>query len=125
MADANLPPILNAIEVYMAKQLDELPTFSEDVATVLNIKTAYQVNKGWVGDPCGPKNYTWEGLECNYSVSLPLRIISLNLTSSGLSGIISASFANISSIESLDLSNNHLSGPVPKFLKELKSLKFL
>ncbi|TYI76519.1 hypothetical protein E1A91_D06G081900v1 [Gossypium mustelinum] len=124
-ADANLPPILNAIEVYMAKQLDEFPTLSEDVAAVLNIKTAYQVNKGWVGDPCGPKNYTWEGLECNYSVSLPPRIISLNLTSSGLSGIISASFANISSMESLDLSNNHLSGPVPEFLKELKSLNFL
>ncbi|PPD81944.1 hypothetical protein GOBAR_DD21123 [Gossypium barbadense] len=124
-ADANLPPILNAIEVYMAKQLDELPTLSEDVAAVLNIKTAYQVNKGWVGDPCGPKNYTWEGLECNYSVSLPPRIISLNLTSSGLSGILSASFANISSMESLDLSNNHLSGPVPEFLKELKSLNFL
>nr|KJB65085.1 hypothetical protein B456_010G080000 [Gossypium raimondii] len=124
-ADANLPPILNAIEVYMAKQLDELPTFSEDVAAVLNIKTAYQVNKGWVGDPCGPKNYTWEGLEYNYSVSLPPQIISLNLTSSGLSGIISASFANISSMESLDLPNNHLSGPVPEFLKELKSLNFL
>ncbi|XP_040971191.1 probable LRR receptor-like serine/threonine-protein kinase At4g29180 isoform X2 [Gossypium hirsutum] len=131
--DANLPPILNAVEIYMAKQLDELPTFSEDVAAVLNIKTAYQVNKGWVGDPCGPKNYTWEGLECNYSVSLPPRIISLslifnedsNLTSSGLSGIISASFANITSMESLDLSNNHLSGPVPEFLKELKSLKFM
>ncbi|KAK8543691.1 hypothetical protein V6N13_025863 [Hibiscus sabdariffa] len=26
--DANLPPILNAIEIYMAKQLDELPTSS-------------------------------------------------------------------------------------------------
>ena len=28
--DATLQPILNAIEIYMAKQLDELPTFSED-----------------------------------------------------------------------------------------------
>ncbi|XWS72130.1 hypothetical protein CRYUN_Cryun02cG0013800 [Craigia yunnanensis] len=105
--DATIPPILNAIEIYMAKQLDELPTFSEDdksfrtVDAVLDIKRTYQVNKGWVGDPCGPKNFTWEGLECNYSVSLPPRIISL------------------------DLSNNHLNGRVPEFLKELKSLKFL
>ncbi|XVF34965.1 hypothetical protein REPUB_Repub18cG0103600 [Reevesia pubescens] len=75
--DATLPPILNAIEIYMAKQLDELPTFSED----------------------GP--------------------------SSGLSGLISASFGNLSSMESLDLSNNHLTGAIPEFLKELKSLKFL
>ncbi|XVE70541.1 hypothetical protein DITRI_Ditri10aG0080200 [Diplodiscus trichospermus] len=122
--DATLPPILNAIEIYMAKQLDELPTLSEDVDAVLDIKRAYQVNKGWVGDPCGPKSYTWEGVQCNYNVSLP-RIISLNLTASGLSGMISASLGNLSSLESLDLSNNHLSGPVPEFLKELKSLKFL
>ncbi|KAK8706986.1 hypothetical protein V6N13_058055 [Hibiscus sabdariffa] len=123
--DANLPPILNAIGIYMAKQLDELPTFSEDAAAVLNVRTTYQVHKGWVGDPCGPKNYTWEGLECNYDVSLPPRIVSLNLSSSGLSGMISASFGNLSSMQSLDLSNNHLTGPVPEFLEELKSLKFL
>lgn len=30
MGDATLAPILNAIEIYVAKQLDELPTFSED-----------------------------------------------------------------------------------------------
>ncbi|OMO56479.1 leucine-rich repeat receptor-like serine/threonine-protein kinase [Corchorus olitorius] len=98
--DATLPPIPNAIEIYMAKQLDELPTFSEDVDAVLDIKRAYQVNKSWVGDPCGPKNYTWEGLECNYSVPVPPRIISL--------GMISASFGSLSAMESLDLSNNHL-----------------
>ncbi|KAK6236422.1 hypothetical protein QUC31_020207 [Theobroma cacao] len=123
--DATLPPILNAIEIYMAKQLEELPTFSEDADAVLDIKRTYQVNKSWVGDPCGPKNYSWEGLKCNYSVSLPPRIISLNLTSRGLSGMISASFGNLSSMESLDLSKNHLTGPVPEFLKELKFLKFL
>ncbi|OMO91589.1 hypothetical protein COLO4_18263 [Corchorus olitorius] len=123
--DATLPPILNAIEIYMAKQLDELPTFSEDVDAVLNIKRAYQLNKLWVGDPCEPRNYTWEGLECNYSVSVPPRIISLNLSSSGLSGMISASFGSLSAMESLDLSNNHLTGAIPEFLKELKSLKFL
>ncbi|XWS69970.1 hypothetical protein CRYUN_Cryun03dG0009200 [Craigia yunnanensis] len=99
--DATLPPILNAIEIYTAKQQDELPTFSEDVDAVLDIKRTYQVNKGWVGDLCGPKNYTWEDLECNYIVSLPPRIISL------------------------DLSNNYLTGSVPEFLNELKSLKFL
>ncbi|OMO55278.1 leucine-rich repeat receptor-like serine/threonine-protein kinase [Corchorus olitorius] len=106
--DATFPSIPNAIEIYMAKQLDELPTFSEDVDDVLDIKRAYQVNKSWVGDPCGPKNYTWEGLECNYSVSVPPWIISLNLSSSGLSGMISASFGSLSAMESLDLSNNHL-----------------
>ncbi|XP_039051063.1 probable LRR receptor-like serine/threonine-protein kinase At4g29180 isoform X1 [Hibiscus syriacus] len=123
--DANLPPILNAIEIYVAKQLDELPTFSVDAAAVLTIKTTYKVNKWWVGDPCGPKNYTWEGIECNYNVLVPPRIVSLNLSSSGLSGRISTSFGNLSSMQTLDLSNNHLTGPVPEFLEELKSLKLL
>ncbi|KAK9993195.1 hypothetical protein SO802_022898 [Lithocarpus litseifolius] len=61
-----LPPILNAVEIYLVKQLGESPTFSED-----------------------------------------------------------ASFAKLSLLESLDLSNNSLTGPVPEFLEELKYLKFL
>ncbi|WRX32176.1 Serine-threonine/tyrosine-protein kinase [Theobroma cacao] len=70
--DATLPPILNAIEIYMAKQLEELPTFSEDGLIKIS-----------------------------------------NLTSRGLSGMISASFGNLSSMESLNLEGNRLSGYVP------------
>ncbi|CAL9027741.1 unnamed protein product [Prunus brigantina] len=122
--NSTLPPILNAIEVFKVMQLVESPTFSEDVEAITNVKTTYQIKKIWAGDPCGPKNFSWEGLKCNYSLSLP-RITSLNLNSSNLSGIIAASIAKLSSLESLDLSNNNLTGPVPQFLEELKSLKIL
>ncbi|XP_050119794.1 probable LRR receptor-like serine/threonine-protein kinase At4g29180 isoform X9 [Malus sylvestris] len=122
--DSSLPPILNAVEVFQVMQLVESPTYGEDADAIKNVKTTYQIKKIWAGDPCGPRNFSWEGLECNYSISLP-RIISLNLSSSNLSGIIAASIANLSSLESLDLSNNNLTGPVPQFLEELKSLTLL
>ncbi|PQQ10684.1 putative LRR receptor-like serine/threonine-protein kinase [Prunus yedoensis var. nudiflora] len=98
--NSTLPPILNAIEVFKVMQLVESPTFSEDVEAITNVKTTYQIKKIWAGDPCGPKNFSWEGLKCNYSLSLPR-------------------------ITSLDLSNNNLTGPVPQFLEELKSLRIL
>ncbi|TQD81166.1 hypothetical protein C1H46_033276 [Malus baccata] len=122
--ESSLPPILNAVEVFQVMQLVESPTNGEDADAITNVKTTYQIKKIWAGDPCGPRNFSWEGLECNYSISLP-RIISLNLSSSNLSGIIAASIANLSSLESLDLSNNNLTGPVPQFLEELKSLTLL
>ncbi|CAN6564487.1 unnamed protein product [Malus baccata var. baccata] len=98
--DSSLPPILNAVEVFQVMQLVESPTYGEDADAITDVKTTYQIKKIWAGDPCGPRNFSWEGLECNYSISLP-RIISL------------------------DLSNNNLTGPVPQFLEELKSLTLL
>ncbi|KAM2528705.1 hypothetical protein PS1_026777 [Malus domestica] len=82
-------------------QLVESPTYGDDADAITNVKTTYQIKKIWAGDPCGPRNFSWEGLECNYSISPP-RIISLNLSSSNLSGIIPDSIANLSSLESLD-----------------------
>ncbi|KAM2419960.1 hypothetical protein EV1_026198 [Malus domestica] len=122
--DSSLPPILNAVEVFQVMHLVESPTYGEDADAIKNVKTTNQIKKIWAGDPCGPRNFSWEGLECNYSISLPW-IISLNLSSSNLSGIIAASIANLSSLESLDLSNNNLAGPIPQFLEELKSLTLL
>ncbi|KAG5059017.1 hypothetical protein JHK87_000046 [Glycine soja] len=123
--DSTLPPILNAVEIYVARQLDALATFEEDVDAILSIKENYRIQRNWVGDPCEPKNYSWEGLKCNYSTSLPPRIISLNMSSSSLSGIITSAISNLSSLESLDLHNNSLTGAMPQFLEELISLKYL
>ncbi|GKB10022.1 60S acidic ribosomal protein P0-like protein, partial [Tanacetum coccineum] len=48
-----------------------------------------------------------------------------NLSSSGLSGEIVAALANLTMIESLDLSYNNLTGTVPQFLSSLDNLKLL
>ncbi|KAK9945866.1 hypothetical protein M0R45_011360 [Rubus argutus] len=45
-----------------------------------------------------------------------------NLSSRQLSGNIAASFSNLRSIQSLDLSHNELTGPIPEFLAQPPSL---
>ncbi|XP_028770227.1 probable LRR receptor-like serine/threonine-protein kinase At4g29180 isoform X2 [Neltuma alba] len=123
--DSALPPILNAVEIYVVRQLDAIPTFEQEVDAIMNVKATYVIQRNWVGDPCEPKDYSWDGLECNYSNSLPPRIISLNLSSSSLSGVIASAISNLLSLESLDLSNNSLTGSIPQFLEDFKSLKVL
>ncbi|KAK4280973.1 hypothetical protein QN277_012523 [Acacia crassicarpa] len=123
--DSSLPPILNAVEIFEVRMMDAFPTLEKDVNAIMDIKEAYGIQRNWVGDPCEPKNHTWEGLICNYSNSRPPQIVSLNLSSSNLSGVIASAVCNLLSLESLDLSNNSLSGSIPKFLSEMRSLKIL
>ncbi|KAJ8638568.1 hypothetical protein MRB53_012835 [Persea americana] len=120
-----LPPILNAMEIFFIQQLLATPTDSKDVDAIMSIKTAYEIRRNWMGDPCVPLNYIWEGLNCSYPDSKPPTIISLDLSSSRLTGEISTLLGNLTSIQSLDVSNNSLTGPVPNFLSKLPSLKFL
>ncbi|CAJ1971860.1 unnamed protein product [Sphenostylis stenocarpa] len=123
-SDSELPAMLNALEIYrVVPQLDSA-TQQEDVDAIWHIKDFYMISKmNWQGDPCGPKNFTWEGVNCS-SGDNP-RIISLNLCSSNLSGEIDASFSNLTCLETLDLSNNELTGEVPEFLAKLSQLKLL
>lgn len=46
---------------------------------MMNIKVTYDLRKrpSWQGDPCVPKLYRWEGLDCSYPDSESPRIISL------------------------------------------------
>ncbi|XP_022714520.1 LRR receptor-like serine/threonine-protein kinase IOS1 [Durio zibethinus] len=119
------PPILNALEAYKVKELLESQTIEKDVDAMMNIKSMYGLNRNWQGDPCAPQEYSWEGLNCSYEDSNPPRIISLNLSSSGLTGELPADIVNLTELLYLDLSNNNLSGPVPEFLTQLQSLTHL
>ncbi|KAL0784923.1 hypothetical protein Bca101_001168 [Brassica carinata] len=58
----------------------------------------------WQGDPCAPQS---------------------NLSSSGLTGTIAAGIQNLTQLEILDLSNNNLTGELPEFLSNMKSLVFI
>ncbi|RWR78139.1 putative LRR receptor-like serine/threonine-protein kinase isoform X3 [Cinnamomum micranthum f. kanehirae] len=121
---STLPPVLNAKETFIIQKLPT-PTDSKDVNAIMNIKATYQIKKDWVGDPCVPMNYAWVGVKCSYIKSVPPTIISLDLSSSGLTGELAPCLANLTSIQSLDVSNNSMTGPVPDFLAELSSLKVL
>ncbi|XP_004298555.1 PREDICTED: putative leucine-rich repeat receptor-like protein kinase At2g19210 [Fragaria vesca subsp. vesca] len=123
--NSTLPPSINGLEIYTLKEFLELETNQDDVEAIINIKSAYEITKNWQGDPCLPLNYSWEGIKCNYLQSDSPRIISLDLSSSGLTGEISPSISNLAMIKTLDLSNNNLTGPIPDFLSQLRDLNIL
>ncbi|KAK1265304.1 Senescence-induced receptor-like serine/threonine-protein kinase [Acorus gramineus] len=121
---STLPPLLNAAELYAAiNWAINASTFGQDVDSIQQIKRAYGIKRNWMGDPCLPNAYSWEGLAC--SNDNPPRIISLNLSLSGLNGTISASFADLKLIQTVDLSGNSLMGNIPDFLAQLPSLTLL
>ncbi|KAG9456531.1 hypothetical protein H6P81_001039 [Aristolochia fimbriata] len=124
-AASTLPPIFNAIEIYTLAKLSVVPTNDEDVNSIMGVKSGYRVTRNWNGDPCVPKDYTWEGVGCSYSDPTSPRIVTLNLSASGLSGSIVRPLGNLSSLQSLDLSANKLTGEIPDFLATLSSLTFL
>ncbi|XP_038902515.1 putative leucine-rich repeat receptor-like protein kinase At2g19210 isoform X2 [Benincasa hispida] len=123
--NSTLPPILNALEVYQVLNFTQSETRGQDVVAIENIKAIYGIKRNWQGDPCAPRDFIWEGLNCSFLNSEPSRIISLDLSSSGLTGEIPREIANLKMLEILDLSNNNLSGPVPDFLTQLSSLRVL
>ncbi|KAM3747026.1 hypothetical protein ACB098_05G007400 [Castanea mollissima] len=124
---SDLPPILNAFEVYGVIPLYQLhkPTNSRDVAAIMDIKQTLRISReDWQADPCVPIELTWRGLTCNSSDGTPM-IISLNLSSSKLTGEIPFSLSNLTALQYLDLSYNEFTGSVPKFLAQLPNLKTL
>ncbi|KAK7261756.1 hypothetical protein RIF29_28075 [Crotalaria pallida] len=123
--NSNLPPIINAIEIYRLKEFQQSETFQGDVDAITTINSVYEVKRNWQGDPCGPLAYLWDGLNCSNDGYNSPRITTLNLSSSGLTGKIDLSISQLTMLEKLDLSNNSLNGKVPDFLSKLQHLKIL
>ncbi|ESQ30274.1 hypothetical protein EUTSA_v10011230mg [Eutrema salsugineum] len=121
---STLPPLLNAIEAFTVIDFPQMETNEDDVAGIKNVQDAYGLNKTtWQGDPCVPKQFLWDGLNCNNSdISTPPTITSLDLSASGLTGIITHAIHNLTHLQKLDLSNNNLTGVIPEFLADINSL---
>ncbi|KAJ9568441.1 hypothetical protein OSB04_004407 [Centaurea solstitialis] len=139
--NSTLPPIINALEIYTLKWLPQRQTYDQDgdnspderllgcslklFAALWSIKSSYMVRKNWQGDPCAPQEFVWDGIGCSYNDTGSPRIVSLNLSTSGLNGEIDPGFANLTMMHTLDLSNNNLTGVVPDFLSGMNFLKVL
>nr|GMC55694.1 probable LRR receptor-like serine/threonine-protein kinase At1g05700 [Ipomoea batatas] len=124
-ANSTLPPLLNAIEIYKVKLILSPQTVDQDVDAIMNVKSTYGVKRNWEGDPCKPQANMWDGLSCSLdSIGTP-RIVSLNLSMSGLTGNISSDISGLTMLQTLDLSGNNLSGQVPSFLSQLTFLRVL
>ncbi|XP_048568123.1 putative leucine-rich repeat receptor-like serine/threonine-protein kinase At2g19230 [Triticum urartu] len=124
-AKSTLPPLLNALEIYVMVPTAERATHGGDVSAIMAIKAKYEIKRNWMGDPCGPKIYLWDGVGCNYAISSAPRITSLNLSSNGLAGEITTLLSNLTALQNLDLSHNSLTGNIPEFLAQLPSLAVL
>eukprot|EP00258_Populus_trichocarpa_P030917 XP_024446936.1 LRR receptor-like serine/threonine-protein kinase IOS1 isoform X8 [Populus trichocarpa] len=113
---SDLPPILNAFEIFKLWPLPDSPTNQTDVDAIMAIKKAYKIDRvDWQGDPCLPFT-TWSGLQCNNDN--PPRIISLDLSNNELTGTVPEAFAQLPDLTILYLSGNKLTGAVPHSLKE-------
>ncbi|RVX17169.1 putative leucine-rich repeat receptor-like protein kinase [Vitis vinifera] len=83
---STLPPIINAMEVYMIKEFAQSSTQQNDVDAIKTVKSGYAVSRNWQGDPCLPMEHQWDGLTCSHNTSPA--IISLNLTGNNLTGSV-------------------------------------
>ncbi|CAH8255335.1 unnamed protein product [Arabidopsis lyrata] len=121
---STLPPLLNAIEAFTVIDFPQMETNEDDVTGINNVQNTYGLNRiSWQGDPCVPKQFLWDGLNCNNSdIATPPIITSLDLSSSGLTGVITQGFKNLTHLQYLDLSDNNLTGEIPKFLADIQSL---
>nr|XP_025876042.1 LRR receptor-like serine/threonine-protein kinase IOS1 [Oryza sativa Japonica Group] len=120
-----LPPILNAYEVYGRIVHDNPTTFSQDFDAIMAIKYEYGIKKNWMGDPCFPHEYVWDGVKCSDAGDKIMRIISLDLSNSELHGSISNSFTLFTALKYLNLSCNQLNGTIPySLLKNNGSIDF-
>ncbi|CAM0948886.1 unnamed protein product [Alopecurus aequalis] len=108
-----LPPMISAYEIYKLIPNDTSRTFSKDFDAMMAIKHEYRVKKNWMGDPCFPANYAWNGVKCSNSTGNTMRILSLDMPNSNLSGSISDNFTMLTQLQFLDLSGNNLNGTIP------------
>jgi hypothetical protein len=61
----------------------QFPNISHDhifcmpVDAIMAIKKEYGLTKNWMGDPCFPANFTWDGVKCGNTNGNTTRITSL------------------------------------------------
>ncbi|CAN6834938.1 unnamed protein product [Brassica oleracea] len=106
---STLPPLINAIETFDVLEFPYAETNQNDVTAMKNIEAIYGLNMiSWQGDPCVPEVLKWEGLKKKmYSLHINEKTDFLYFTNHR------------------DLSNNSLTGGVPEFLANMKSLSII
>ncbi|KAJ1262745.1 hypothetical protein BS78_09G133500 [Paspalum vaginatum] len=117
-----LPPLINAGEVFGLFPVGRL-THARDVRALESIKRNLQnIPEDWNGDPCMPLGYSWTGVTCDEGSRI--RVISLNLSSMGLSGSLSPEIAKLTALTDISFANNRLNGSIPN-LSNLSKLQRL
>ncbi|KAM1304616.1 hypothetical protein ACFX1Q_022961 [Malus domestica] len=111
--------LINAGEVFDVFPLGGT-TLTRDVIALQRVKQSLlNPPPDWNGDPCFPRQYSWTGITC--SPGPRVRVVTLNLTNTGLSGSLSPNIANMTALSNVLLGKNNFTGPIP----DLSSLKLL
>ncbi|GJM87740.1 hypothetical protein PR202_ga03725 [Eleusine coracana subsp. coracana] len=114
------PWLVFSLGVLLQAILISADTDAGDAAGLNGIADSWNKKpSNWNGnDPCGDK---WIGISCTKN-----RIISIRLSSFGLSGTLSGDIQALSALQNLDLSyNKDLGGPVPSSIGKLSNLENL
>ncbi|XP_073056865.1 probable LRR receptor-like serine/threonine-protein kinase At1g51820 isoform X1 [Primulina eburnea] len=119
---STLPPLINAMEVYLIGEMTTNGTNVVDMIGLTSLQKSFDILQSWSGDPCLPSSYPWDWVNCS-SGSVP-RVTALFLGSFGLSGLL-PNFSSMDRLETIDLQNNSLTGPIPAFLGTFPNLKEL
>ncbi|XP_031485805.1 probable LRR receptor-like serine/threonine-protein kinase At5g59680 isoform X2 [Nymphaea colorata] len=108
-ANASLPPILNAMEVFkLIKRGLANGTNENDVKALKVLQGSYKKLQSWAGDPCLPQGFTWDWLNC--STDDPPRVTELNLAYNNFTGSLPASLASNKKIKLTITGNNITEG---------------
>ncbi|XP_010942424.1 leucine-rich repeat receptor-like serine/threonine-protein kinase At2g14510 [Elaeis guineensis] len=117
-----LPPLINAGEVFHLFPLGRVTHTGDIIALEAIKKNISNPPLDWSGDPCMPRVYSWTGVTC--SEGTRIRVVTLNLSSMGLSGSLSPSLARLTALSDISFANNNISGNIPD-LSRLKRLEKL
>lgn len=94
---------------------------------MMEIRRNYEVKKNWMGDPCFPPSYKWEGIRCSYNGDNPPRVISMYIFFITFASLVLAYFIIIIvfSIFHSDLSDSKLNGSISPSIGNLMALTYL
>ncbi|OVA03567.1 Malectin-like carbohydrate-binding domain [Macleaya cordata] len=68
---STLPPLINAIEVFIVGGKQTEGTNSSDVITLAVLQKSFIQLQDWRGDPCLPSPYTWDWVGCSSDLDNP------------------------------------------------------
>ncbi|OAE20945.1 hypothetical protein AXG93_3846s1030 [Marchantia polymorpha subsp. ruderalis] len=109
-ADSNLPPMVNALELYSVYAVDPLAfTAPEDVVALRYLQQSLSGIGNWNGDPCFPQPWDW--LTCNSG--RPARVVKVRLSNMWLKGTITPNITGLTALTDLWLDRNFIGGYLP------------
>ncbi|KAL5722248.1 hypothetical protein ACHQM5_005791 [Ranunculus cassubicifolius] len=121
-------PLICGLENYALVPKD-LSTVPDQVIAMRALKESLRVpdRMGWNGDPCAPSDWdAWEGVTCHTNKDKTALVVSqIDLGSQGLKGEISEQLSLLSNLVSMNLSSNSLEGVLPSGLGQKSLVRLL